>query len=79
MPFTGGSSRLNRQPDLFGTRDAAKQSSPSTKGAPVPSVEYPEIADPAEEVLVRVQPSFVQLGAVPLVEDPIHDPRWRDE
>lgn len=45
----------------------------------MPSVEYPEIADPAEEVLVRVQPSFVQLGAVPLVEDPIHDPRWRDE
>ena len=47
----------------------------------MPSSEYPELADPAEEVLVRVQPSFVQLGAVPLVEDPsaIHDLHWRDE
>lgn len=45
------------------------------------SSEFPELADPAEEVLVRVQPMFVQLGAVPVLEDPpaIHDLPWRDE
>jgi hypothetical protein len=47
----------------------------------VPSPNFPELADPAEEVLVRVQPSFIQLAAVPVVEDPsaIHDLPWRDE
>ncbi len=45
------------------------------------SPEYPELADPAEEVLVRVQPSFIQLGAVPVIEDPsvVQDSPWRDE
>jgi len=47
----------------------------------VPSPNFPELADPAEEVLVRVQPSFIQLGAVPVVEDPsaVHDLPSRDE
>jgi hypothetical protein len=31
--------------------------------------ENPAWADPAEEVLVRVRPSFIQLAAVPLIEE----------
>lgn len=41
----------------------------------------PELADPAKEVLVRVQQSFIQLGVVPVIEDPsaFPDPHWHDE
>lgn len=33
--------------------------------------DYPTWADPAEEVLFRLQPSFIQLAAVPVIEDPV--------
>jgi hypothetical protein len=36
----------------------------------VQPLEFPELADPSQEVLVRVQPSFIQLAAVPVIEDP---------
>jgi len=47
-------------------------------------VQPPEIsvlADPAEEILFRVQPSFIQLAAVPVTEDPslVQEPPRRDE
>ena len=44
-------------------------------------VEFAELADPSQEVLVRVQPSFIQLAAVPVIEDPpaVQEPPWRDE
>jgi hypothetical protein len=47
----------------------------------VQPLENSQLADPAEEVLVRVQPSFIQLAAVPVVQDPyqVQDPPWRDE
>jgi hypothetical protein len=40
------------------------------------------LADPAEEVLLRLQPSFSQLAAVPLIENPVlgqQDPPLSDE
>jgi hypothetical protein len=47
----------------------------------VQPLENSELGDPAQEVLVRVQPSFIQLAAVPVVEDPstISESTWRDE
>ncbi|MFL6164458.1 MAG: hypothetical protein ACJ74U_19860 [Jatrophihabitantaceae bacterium] len=39
------------------------------------------LADPAQEILLRVQPPFIQLAAVPVIEEPVtvQDPPWRDE
>jgi len=44
-------------------------------------LENPAWADPAEEVLVRVRPSFIQLAAVPLIEEPVSapEPPWLDD
>lgn len=43
--------------------------------------ENPAWADPAEEVLVRVRPYFIQLAAVPLIEQPTAapEPPWLDD
>jgi hypothetical protein len=47
----------------------------------VQPLEYHVLADPAEEILLRVQPSFIQLAAVPVIEDPpaVQEPPWREE
>ena len=39
------------------------------------------LADPAEEILLRVQPSFIQLAAVPVIDDSnaVQEPLKRDE
>jgi len=53
----------------------------SEKEQPVQPLENPAWADPAEEVLVRVRPSFIQLAAVPLIEEPVSapEPPWLDD
>jgi hypothetical protein len=51
------------------------------EGAIVQPPEISVLADPAEEILLRVQPSFIQLAAVPVIDDlsAVQEPLRRDE
>ncbi len=56
-----------RRVDMDGTDPVPDTFSRSTVQIP----DISALADPAEEVLVAVQPTFVQLGAVPVTDDPV--------
>lgn len=69
--------------DLHGAKrlDPPRRSFRVGEGASVQPPETLAWADPAEEVLVRVRPTFIQLAAVPLIEEPAAapEPPWLDD
>jgi hypothetical protein len=84
MPAPRRLVELNRQPTFADAPAPDPQVRPvlASRRSTVQPPDYSMLADPAEEVLLRLQPAFSQLAAVPLIENPVavqQDPPLTDD